>query len=277
MTAPRVWIYSDGEVVIGEHAMRRLYDVRVYRSEDLTDEQAAARLREVIEAGQNALARPVPSHDPNTAAGTSAGAEPVPYVIPTDDDLTHLPIPGPSDPATGLRLLADWFDIIDRARNVPNQDDVQRDLRRWADQFEAAQPAVSSVPEGPTPDAVPVPWFDHPAWVVRPNTEPAGDRYERRVGAARTRWHAWLIASPDAEIVRRRPVPVESDTEDVPAWQAVRDRRLVPGNGVRAFRADHIKRSPDGKLLLLSESGGSYVHVAAVDGTVTVLREDGNQ
>lgn len=35
----------------------------------------------------------------------------------------------------GLRALADWFDAYDARRGETN-DEIQRDLRRWADEWE---------------------------------------------------------------------------------------------------------------------------------------------
>jgi len=37
--------------------------------------------------------------------------------------------------AEGLRLLADWFDA--QYQDAGSNDEVQQDLRRWADEFEA--------------------------------------------------------------------------------------------------------------------------------------------
>lgn len=52
---------------------------------------------------------------------------------PADEDFSWM------DDSTKLRLLADWFDLQDRARNagIPNPDsDIQADLRRIADELE---------------------------------------------------------------------------------------------------------------------------------------------
>ena len=44
----------------------------------------------------------------------------------------------PQSAPQGLRFLADWFDAVyDDAKD--GKDGVQRDLRKWADEFEAAQ------------------------------------------------------------------------------------------------------------------------------------------
>lgn len=50
---------------------------------------------------------------------------------------TKIPTNGPE----GLRLLADWFDLRD-AENGSSGDQVQQDLRHWADDMEAASAAL---------------------------------------------------------------------------------------------------------------------------------------
>ena len=51
----------------------------------------------------------------------------------------------PKCAAEGLRCLADWFDV--KYQDAGKTDEVQRDLRRWADEFEKAEADIARLPK----------------------------------------------------------------------------------------------------------------------------------
>lgn len=52
------------------------------------------------------------------------------------DDIRHT---GALDVAIGLRAVAKWLDNYDKEKGLTDEDDVQKDLRQWANEWEHYQ------------------------------------------------------------------------------------------------------------------------------------------
>lgn len=76
-------------------------------------------------------------------------------------------------------------------------------------------PDAAPIPDGLPSDAVPVPWFEHEAWVVPPDT-PYAKGFEVLTLLGRSiRWYEFAGGCAMPAVVRRKPEPPQPKVEEI--------------------------------------------------------------